>query len=44
MTKKQINHLEEFLTGNIKWLICSDKKQYYVFIYEEHPKKVLSDV
>jgi RNA binding exosome subunit len=39
MDKKQINHLEEFLDGNIKWLIRFDKENYYVFIYKENPRR-----
>ncbi len=44
MTSKEINHLEGFLTGNIKWLIRTDKKQYYNFIYEEKPQRNLKNV
>lgn len=44
MTPKQINHLEEFLTGNLKWLICSDKKEYYNLIHQEKPKRNLKNV
>lgn len=39
MDSKQIRHLEEFLDGNIKWLIRSDKKGYYSFIYSFKPRK-----
>jgi hypothetical protein len=39
MTSRQINHLEGFLTGNLKWLIRSDKKEYYTLIYEEKPRR-----
>jgi putative sterol carrier protein len=39
MTSKQINHLEGFLTGNLKWLICNDKTEYYTLIYEEKPRR-----
>lgn len=37
MEKKQIKHLEEFLDSSIKWLIISDKKEYYSFIYSVNP-------
>lgn len=37
MEKKQIKHLEEFLDGTLKWLIISDKKEYYNFIYSSSP-------
>lgn len=37
MNSKQIKHLEEFLDGNIKWLIRSDREQYYNFIYSFEP-------
>jgi hypothetical protein len=39
MNSKQIKHLEDFLDGNLKWLICSDKKQYYNFIYSFKPEE-----
>lgn len=39
MDKKQIAHLEEFLDGNLKWLICTDKKGYYKFIYSFRPTR-----
>lgn len=44
MTSKEINHIEGFLTGNIKWLIRNDKNQYYGFIYEEKPQRNLKNV
>lgn len=44
MTSKQINHIEGFLTGNIKWLIINDKNEYYNFIYEEKPQRNLKNV
>lgn len=44
MTPKEIRHIEEFLTGNIKWLICNDKKEHYVLIYEENPKRNIKNV
>jgi len=44
MTSKEINHIEGFLTGNIKWLIRNDKNQYYGFIYEEKPQRDLKNV
>lgn len=44
MTLKEINHIESFLTGNIKWLIRSDKKEYYSLIYEEKPQRNLKNV
>jgi hypothetical protein len=44
MTSKEINHIESFLTGNIKWLIRSDKKEYYSLIYEEKPQRNLKNV
>lgn len=37
MSKKEINHLNSFLTGNIKWTIVSDKKQYWFFLYSSKP-------
>lgn len=44
MTSKEINHIEGFLTGNIKWLIRNDKKEYYSLIYEEKPQRNLKNV
>jgi len=44
MTPKEINHIESFLTGNIKWLIRTDKKEYYTLIYEEKPQRNLKNV
>lgn len=44
MTSKEINHIESFLTGNVKWLIRNDKKEYYSLIYEEKPQRNLKNV
>jgi hypothetical protein len=44
MTSKEVNHIEGFLTGNIKWLIRNDKNEYYSFIYEEKPQRNLKNV
>jgi len=44
MTPKEINHIEGFLTGNMKWLIHTDKKEYYTLIYEEKPQRNLKNV
>ena len=44
MTSKEVNHIEGFLTGSIKWLILNDKNQYYSFIYEEKPQRNLKNV
>jgi hypothetical protein len=37
MSKKQINHLDSFLTDGLKWLIVNDRKEYWSFIYSSEP-------
>jgi hypothetical protein len=43
MTKKETNHLEGFLDGNIKWLICTDKQKYFSFIYSFEPMEFVDE-
>jgi len=39
MSKKEINHLESLLDLNskIKWMIVSDRKEYFAFKYSIEP-------
>jgi hypothetical protein len=37
LSKKEVNHLDSFLTDGIKWLIVTDKKEYWSFVYSHEP-------
>jgi predicted transcriptional regulator len=37
MNKKQKEHLEEFLDGSIKWMIVTDRKEYFSLKFSHEP-------
>lgn len=44
MNIKEINHLESLISGDFKWLISNENKNYYKLIFSFEPLEYIDDI